>query len=57
MSSGAGIVHSGGESLHTVTLGSFLEGLRENEGDGVSATAFTFDLEFVDSNKGAGAGM
>lgn len=52
VSSGAGIVHSGGESLHTVTLSNFLEGLRENDGSGVSATAFTFDLEFIESNKG-----
>lgn len=53
MSSGAGIVHSGGESLRTVTLTEFLEDLRAKEGGGgVSSTSFTFDLEFIDRNPG-----
>ena len=52
MSSGAGIVHSGGESLRTVTLADFLDSLRENDGGGESSTSFTFDLEFVDRNPG-----
>lgn len=53
VSSGAGIVHSGGESLRTVTLTEFLEDLRAKEdGGGVSSTSFTFDLEFIDRNQG-----
>lgn len=52
VSSGAGVVHSGGESLRTVTLAEFLDGLRENDGEGESATAFTFDMEFFQTNKG-----
>lgn len=52
VSSGAGIVHSGGESLRSVTLTEFLEDLRDSGGDGESATAFTFDLEFLARNPG-----
>lgn len=52
VSSGAGIVHSGGESLRSVTLTEFLEDLRDGGGDGESATAFTFDLEFLARNPG-----
>eukprot|EP00903_Cladosiphon_okamuranus_P006388 g6253.t1 len=51
VSSGAGVVHSGGESLRTLTLTAFLEELRENDGGGESATSFTFDMEFFDQNK------
>ncbi|CAM9697162.1 unnamed protein product [Ascophyllum nodosum] len=50
VSSGAGIVHSGGESLRTVSMKDFLEDLRDGGGDGMSATAFTFDLEFLERN-------
>lgn len=39
--------------MHTVSLTDFLEGLRENDGTGASATAFTFDMEFIDGNKGS----
>lgn len=53
VSSGAGVVHSGGESLQTVTLTEFLEELRENDGSGESATSFTFDMEFFEKNKGS----
>lgn len=49
---GAGIVLSGGESMRTLKLSEFLEELRENDGSGPSATAFTFDLEFIEKNKG-----
>ena len=30
----------------------FLEDLRDGGGDGMSATAFTFDLEFLERNPG-----
>lgn len=52
VSSGSGIVHSGGESLHTVTLSDFLGDIRETNAKGPSATSFTFDMEFVEGNPG-----
>lgn len=35
-----------------MSLSEFLEGLRKERGPGASASAFTFDMEFVDTNKG-----